>query len=357
MLDSLKWRSVKLGQPPGSLVYAGRKRDFEPSLALHTYSEAEYIETCVDPFGERPELPDDMTHLLSLIGVHEVDVVKRIGDWFGLHPLVQEDILNTSQRPKCSDGAYLDGTGAFMVLKNLTYDSDEMRLEEEQVSIVWGRNLILAFQEDENDAWDGVVQRIRRGKTRIRKGGAPYLAIAMLDTLFDRYYEALARISEQVESLESRLEAALDEENLRDIYRLKRVVLFLRNAILPARDIVEEFTRDDIEDIPPDVRPYLHDVRDHARQVAEGVTTLHDMLAGMLDLHISLAGMRMNNVMQLLTLIATIFIPLTFIAGVYGMNFRDMPELSQPWGYPAVLALMAVIGGGMVWYFARKKWL
>lgn len=353
MFEFLKWREIKAQQPPGTLAYAGRERGFTPSLLHFAYDENVLEETCLDPAGDRPDLSDGRTHFLLLSGVHHGQIVQHVGDWFGMHPLLLEDVMNTTQRPHID----LQDEGIFLVLRDVAFDPEEIRLHSQQVCLYQRDNTVLAFQEDESDRWEGVLARLRKGRGRMRAAGPEYLLIALLDAVVDRKYATLERIGDTAEELEDSLDEKPSEESLLQLYRLKREVIMLRNLTLPSRDILDKLGDPDEELLPPQVMPFLRDVHGHSVQVSDSVQTLHEILAGMLDVQISLQGMRMNNVMKLLTLIATIFIPLTFLAGIYGMNFRDMPELNWPWGYPVLLLIMLLVAVGMVYYFKRKNWL
>lgn len=353
MFDFLKWREVKAHQPPGTLAYAGRAHNFQPSLLHFAYDQYSLEETCLDPEGEMPVLVDGKTRLLLLSGVHSSAIVERVGQWFDIHQLLLEDIMNTTQRPHME----LQDDAIFLALRDVHFDSEEIRLQSQQVCLFREGNTVLAFQEDESPRWDGVLSRLRKGRGRMRGAGPDYLLIALLDAIIERKYLTLERMSVAAQDLEDRLDDKPTEDCLLELYRLKREVILLRNLTLPTRDILDKFGAPDEELVPPEVQPYLNDIRGHAAQVADAVQALHEILTGMLDVQISLQGMRMNSVMKLLTLIATIFIPLTFLAGIYGMNFVNMPELSWRFGYPALLMVMACVAGGMLMYFKSKDWL
>ncbi|MEF2145618.1 MAG: magnesium/cobalt transporter CorA [Desulfovibrionaceae bacterium] len=353
MFDFLRWREVKEHQPQGSLVYAGEERHFEPSLLHCTYDSQGLVETCLEIGGESPAFPADKTHFLMLTGVHDVATVARVGQWFGLHPLLLEDVLNTSQGPRLE---WLEDD-LFLTLRDVVFDPENIRLTSSQVSLFQSESLVLAFQEDDAPRWEGVLSRLRKGRGRMRSMGAPYLLITLLDALVDRQYAALGGMSAAAEAMEERLDERPTEESLLALYQLKREIIMLRNTVVPTKDILDKLADPAEEGVPPEILPFLNDVRGHAAQVTGAVHALHDILAGMLDLHLSLASMRMNGVMKLLTLIATIFIPLTFLAGIYGMNFDVMPELHWRYGYPLLMLAMAGVAGGMLYYFKRSRWL
>ncbi|WP_461208929.1 magnesium/cobalt transporter CorA [Desulfocurvus sp. DL9XJH121] len=354
MLDLFKQLGLRRDAAPGTLEYLGRSRSFTPSLTHLAYGPEGLEERVLDTAGEAPVLDFGRTHFLSLVGVHEPEVVRRVGGWFGLHPLILEDVVSGAQRPKLND----QGDARFVTLRNVIYQQGDKRLEEEQVSVLWGENYVLAFQESEDDAWAGVLARLRKGAPRIRAGGPQYLAVALFDALVDGAMDALGMLSAEVEELESRLAGRHEEEGLLEAYRIRRdCILLLRNVLLPTQEVLGALKRGEAEEITGEAAPYLEDVAEHALHAVEAAKVLHDVLGGIMDAHISLAGMRMNNVMRVLTVVATIFIPLTFVAGIYGMNFEFMPELKWRFGYFLCLGAMAVIGVGMLVYFARKRWL
>ena len=349
--------SDHVGQPPGTLVYVGPDKSFTPTITHFAYSENRFTETGLAP-GEPPDLPAESgpdsapTHLILCKGVHDADMVTRIAEWLDLHPLTVEDILNTTGRAKAE--ALEDGR-SFFVLKHVDFVENNA-LFTEQVSMVWSGDTVLLFQEGDSDLFGPVLQRLRTGRTRILTGGSDYLLIALLDCLVDRSFLTLSKLSEQVEILENQLLARPTEDNLMEIYRLKREVLFLLSALTPAQEVLTHLARESVEDVRETSKMFLRDVTDHALQVIEASRALHEVLGSMLSAHVSLAGLRMNRAMSVLTVVATIFIPLTFLAGVYGMNFTNMPELDWPWAYPALLGFMATLGLGLGIYFSRKKW-
>lgn len=348
-------RPEDVGRPPGTPVYVGPDKTFPTRITHLAYSADSLTETEPAP-GEAPDLPaepaDGQTHLVLCKGVHDADTVTRIAQWFDLHPLTVEDVLNTSSRSKAEA---LDDDSSFFVLKHVDF-LDDGALFNEQVSLIWSGNTVLLFQEGEGDLFGPVLHRIRKGRTRIRSGGSDYLVIALLDCLMDRAFLTLSKLSELIETLENHLLARPTEANLMEVYRLKREVTFLLSALTPVQEVLTHLARESPQEVKEDSRIFLRDVTDHTLQVIEASRTLHVALGSMLDAHVSLAGLRMNRAMSVLTVVATIFIPLTFLAGIYGMNFRHMPELEWPWAYPALLGLMAALGIGLWVFFSRKKW-
>ncbi|MBS3734717.1 MAG: magnesium/cobalt transporter CorA [Phycisphaerae bacterium] len=346
--------SRKRNLPPGTPVYVGAPRaepvritviDYDPDRA-----ELRAVDTPQDCFAYRD---NDSVTWINVDGVHEPQIVQALGRHFGLHPLVQEDILNTTQQPKCEDfGDYV-----CLFVKMLQWSDDADGITSEHVSLILGRGFVISFQQRSGDVFQAVRDRIRDNAGRIRTMGADYLAYALLDAVVDGYFAALEQRAERIESIEAELVERPTPTTLAHIHRLRREGLMLRRAVRPTREMTAALDRGGSALISPEVAPYLRDLYDHAVQVIDTAETFREMLTGMLDTYLSSQSNRMNEVMKVLTMIATIFIPLTFIAGIYGMNFQHMPELTRPWAYPAVLGVMAVITLAMLVWFRRKRWL
>jgi len=347
-----KKMSKKAGLPPGTLV-AEAAPDAPPvKITVIDYDENSYAEKEIEAATDC-RLPRDkqVTTWINVDGVHRAGVIEELGECFGLHPLVLEDIANNEQRPKTEDfGDYF-----FVVLKMLDYEGGEVATE--QVSVILGPNYVVSFQEREGDVFDTVRERIRNSKGRIRKAGPDYLAYALLDAVVDNYFIILEEIGEQVETLEEDLLRDPTPETLHSIHELKREMIILRKSVWPLREVVNALGRGDTPLIRETTRVFLKDVYDHTIQVIDAVETYRDVLSGMLDLYLSTVSNKMNEVMKVLTIIATIFIPLTFLAGVYGMNFRHMPELGWRWSYPAIWLVIVTLSLLMIFLFKRKKWL
>ncbi len=342
---------TKIGVPPGTLIHVGERKAEQVRIRFIFFNADSFeerdlaqVEECLG-YRDRPGII-----WIEIDGIHDTEVIETIGRSFGLHPLVQEDILNTGQRPKLED--YDDFL--FLVVKMLqTGSPGEIRAE--QVSLILGRTFVLSFQETEGDVFDQVRERLRTNKGRIRRLGADYLAYTLLDALVDIHFVILEDLDERIEELEDELVAAPGAATLHKIHQFKREMIFLRRSVWPLREVISAMQRQETL-VREETRVFLRDVYDHTIQVVETVETYRDVIAGMLDLYLSSLSFRMNEVMKVLTIIATIFIPLTFIAGVYGMNFEWMPELHWRWAYPTLWVLMAAIAGGMVVYFRKKKW-
>ena len=355
MPGTTKKRSSKQGLPPGSLVYVGDKpHDKTLKITVIDYDEHTLDERTFDDvtqcfvFKDKPSVT-----WINIESVHLAGVLERLGECYGFHPLVLEDIMNTEQRPKVEDfGEYM-----YLVLKMLTYDGASAALASEQVSVIFGPNYVISFQEGiEGDAFEPIRERIRSGKGRIRGQGADYLAYSLMDAIVDKYFTVLEGVGERIETLEQELLTKPDNQSLATLHALKREMLFLRKIAWPLREVISNLQKSDSALIGEHTRLYFRDVYDHVIQIIDTIETFRDMLSGLLDVYLSSVSNRMNEVMKVLTVIATIFIPLTFIAGVYGMNFKYMPELEWPWGYPLIWAVMLGAAAGMLYYFRRKKW-
>jgi magnesium transporter len=354
MAKAVGKRSKKTGFSPGSLIHVGERRIEKARIKVIDYDgekvlekEVREVEECF-PFRETSTVT-----WINVDGVHDPELVEKLGGYFGLHPLILEDIMNTSQRPKMEDL----GDTIYVVLQMIEFGNHKQEISTEQMSLVFGKNFVLSFQERPGDTFDPVRERIRKGKGRIRKMGPDYLAYALIDAVVDDYFIVLEKMGERIEDLEDELVANPKKETLHKIHALKREMIFLRKSVWPLREVISRQERAESPLIRKTTGIFLRDVYDHAIQVIDNIETFREMLSGMLETYLSSISNRMNEVMKVLTIIATIFIPLTFIAGVYGMNFRFMPELEWRWGYFLILGVMVAIGIAMAIYFKRKKWL
>lgn len=350
----IKKRSKKAGLPPGTLVHIGEKKAEMLKISVMDYDEAHFQEREIKTIEECFAFKNAPTVTwINIDGLHQVEILEKLGECYGFHPLVLEDILNTDQRPKMEDyGDYL-----YIVLRMLNYNDKSSEIETEQVSLILGPNFVFSFQEKEGDVFDPVRERIRNGKGRIRKMGADYLAYALLDSIVDNYFMIMEKLGETIEFLEEELVTQPVPETLQTIHQLKRELIFLRKAVWPLREVISGLERGELVLVKETTRIYLRDVYDHTIQVIDTIETFRDMISGMLDIYLSSVSNRLNSVMKVLTIIATIFMPLTFIAGIYGMNFKFMPELEWQWGYPMVWLLVVVISVFMLIYFKKKRWL
>jgi len=350
----IKRRSKKVGLPPGTLVHIGEKKAEKVRISIVDYDEAQFqekeaktVEECF-PFKDKPTVT-----WINIDGLHDVEVIEKIGKHFGFHPLLLEDILNTDQRPKMEDfESYI-----FIVLKMLYYDQEEHEIKAEQVSLIFGSNFVISFQEREGDVFNFVRERIRNAKGRVRKAGADFLAYALIDAIVDNYFIVLEKIEEKIEDVEEELVTNQTPETLQTIHHLKREMIFLRKSVWPLREVISVLERGESVLIHESTGIYLRDVYDHIIQVIDSIETFREMISGMFDIYLSGVSNKLNEVIKVLTIIATIFIPLTFIAGIYGMNFEYMPELGWRWGYPVVWIFIVAVVITMLVYFRRKKWI
>jgi magnesium transporter len=349
-----KKTSKMVGLPPGTPVYIGDKVVGEVKIRLMDYDETHFqekevktIEECF-PFKETPTVT-----WINIDGVHQADIIEKIGKQFDIHPLILEDIMNTEQRPKIEDfEKYL-----FIVLKMLYTNNKNGEIQSEQVSLVVGPNYVISFQEKEGDVFDPIRERIRTGKGRVRRMGPDYLAYALIDAIVDNYFVVLEKVGEKIEDVEELLIMDPSPQVLKEIHSLKRKLLFLRKSVWPLREVINILERGECSLVKKATIIFLRDVYDHTIQVIETIEVYREMLSEMIDAYLSSISNKTNEIVKVLTIIATIFIPLTFIASIYGMNFTWMPEIEWPEGYHMVLVVMAIIGVMMIVYFRRKKWI
>jgi magnesium transporter len=347
-------RSEKTGLPPGTLVHIGHAKAERVVMHLLDYDAERLQEKQVERVEEvEPLRGGDGILWLDVSGLHDADLLGKIGQLFGLHPLLMEDVLNTEQRPKLEDyDDYL-----FVVLKRLHYHRRSGQVMAEQVSLVLGQRFVLSFRETEGSLYEPVRQRIRGTKGRLRRLGPDFLVHALIDGVVDEYFGVVEAIGEEIEQLEEQILDRPTPVAMRSLHRLKGELIALRKSVWPLREVISGLDRCDSELLTQALDVYLRDVYDHTIHVVDTVETYRDLLSGMLDVYLSALSNRMNEIMKVLTIISTIFIPLTFIAGVYGMNFKYMPELEWHWGYFGVMGLMLAIALGLLALFRRKRWL
>jgi magnesium transporter len=347
--------SRKIGLSPGTLVHLGRRMADEVRIeVLHCAGEGALARQTVDNVDQLAAYhhADGLTWV-DVNGIHDVKVIGRIGELFGLHSLLLEDVVSAHQRPKFET----HGEHLFLVLKMLLHNEETDELEMEQVSVVIGQGFVLTFQERERDTFDPVRRRLADPATRVRQHGADFLAYALVDTIVDNYFAVLEWLGDRIEDIEDRLIESPDPTTLREVYDLKRSLVELRRVVWPLRDALNAMSRGDAPLIKPGTLPYLRDVQDHTLRVIDTIETYRDMAVTLVEMYMSGASHRLNEVMRVLTVIATIFIPLTFIVGVYGMNFDRLPELHWWWAYPVLWVIMLTIAGGMVGFFRRRGWI
>ncbi|MCW5317136.1 magnesium/cobalt transporter CorA [Nostoc sp. KVJ3] len=332
-----------------------------PIIFLIDYSQTNFIrEQMTIPEDCVPYLEMDSISWVDVQGLGSQDILQRLGKVFKLHPLVLEDIVNVPERPKIEDyEEQLLFISRMVVPKEKTCG-----FYSEQVSLILGKNYLLTVQEEpEHDCFEGVRSRIEKSKGIIRKQGADYLAYAVLDAIIDGFFPVLELYGERIEELEEEVIVKPNPQTLQNIYQIRRELLQLRRAIWPQRDAINSLIRDGSDLISEEVRIYLRDCYDHTVQVMDMVETYRELASGLMDVYLSAVSNKMNEIMKVLTVVSTIFIPLTFVAGIYGMNFNtekspyNMPELNWYWGYPVCLAVMVAIALGLLFFFWQRGWL
>lgn len=341
-----------VGKAPGSLIYTGVQKDSPVTMSVIRYNSDDYKKFKIESVSEASsEKQTEQVSWININGIHDTKIIESIGKDFGLHSLLLEDILNIEQRPKIEQ--YDDNIVVFFKMLYLT----DGKLDIEPISIVLGPNYLISFQEREGDIFDNVRQRIENSHGRIRKRGADYLLFALMDAVIDNYFIVMEEIAERLELLEDRLFEDSDEELLYELQQYRKEIVRMRRSIYPLREVVGRLDRSQYEIIAEDTERFFRDLYDHTIQIIETIETFKETVSSLKDVYMTGVSNRMNEIMKVLTLIATIFIPVTFVAGVYGMNFDHMPELHWEYGYPAAWILMIIMGVGMFVYFKRKKWL
>ena len=349
----IRKRGKKVGAAPGTLIHIGAINTGDTRISRILYSPTNLEEATLTQATEcAPPAAQSGLAWFNIDGLHHAEVIKELGGIFTLHPLIMEDILNTDHRPKIEvHDDYL-----YIVLKMLQFRDDSRSITIEQISLIIGDNYVLSFQERAGDVFDGVRERLRTGR-RIRQMGADYLAYALIDAIVDNYFLILEKLGDAIEDLEQELIDNPTPATLHTIHHFKREMLLLRKAVWPLREVLSSLSRDEDVVSNSEIRLFLRDVYDHSIHIMDNIDTLRDMLTGLLDLYVSSVSQRMNEIMKVLTIFASIFMPLTFIAGVYGMNFEYMPELAVPWAYPLVLLIMLGVSGGLILFFKWRNWL
>ncbi|WP_020403262.1 magnesium/cobalt transporter CorA [Gracilimonas tropica] len=344
----------KPGQAPGTLHFTGEKRLEHITMNLYDYDVDQLGEYDITEIEEsKPYLESPSKTWVNVCGLHDVEKLKHIWSYFELHPLIQEDIIHTNQRAKIEE--YPEHM--FFVLRMMSFVEETGDLNVEQVSIVLSKNSVLSFQEDDFPIFEPVLHRLRNSAPRLRKEGPDYLAYALIDTVVDHYFKVMEKLGDEIEILEEKILEDFDDTIPEQIHALRRKLIYFRKALWPLRDSLNTLLREESHLINEENKIYYRDVHDHLVQIIDGLENYRDMVLGMLDMYMSQVSNKMNEVMKVLTIIATIFIPLTFIAGIYGMNFQYMPELSVRWAYPAVWVVMISATVVMIYYFRKKNWI
>ncbi len=350
----IKRSSKKAGMSPGTLVHVGEQKIDKARITAVNYDqdrlEEKELIRIEDSFAYKDSPP---VSWINIDGLHDVELIEKVGTHFNIHSLTLEDIVHTGQRPKVEDFEdYI-----YLVFKMLKFDETTGHIASEQVSLILGSRYLISFQEAEGDVFNFVRERIRKGRMRIRKSGPDYLAYALIDAAVDHYFLILEKIGEKVEQFEDRLHSEPTPEILQNIHNLKREILYFRKQVWPIREVLNTWQKTESALVQETNKIFISDVYDHTIQVIDTIESFRDIISGMMDLYLSTVSNKMNEVMKVLTIIATIFIPLTFVAGIYGMNFKFMPELEWKWSYLVLWILLIVIFLSMLSFFKRKKWL
>jgi magnesium transporter len=344
----------RVGLSPGTLLHIGERRLETAQLELISYTPEQITRQehlTADASLEGCRQPG--VHWVNLLGIHDIPLMEKLGSGFGLNTLALEDLLNTEHRPKAENF----GDSLLMIFKVLSFDEATSRLASEQVSIALTAGAVLSIQEQPGDVFDGVRERLNSPRGRHRQRGADYLAYSLVDSVVDSYFPVLERLGEVLTDIEEELADRPQRATLQRIHALKRDLMVVRKAVWPLREVVSGLEREGSELIEERTIPFLRDLYEHLVQIIDTVEIYRDSVSGLLDLYLSSVSQRTNEIMKVLTVVATIFIPLTFLVGVYGMNFQYMPELAWRWGYPVLWLLMLTCAGGMLIAFWRKKWL
>jgi magnesium transporter len=355
---SVPTRAGKSGMPPGSVVHVGNPKSTTSIINAALYSNSEFFALTDTSIEEAIKLalqadPQSGKYAwINIDGLGNLSLLQQLGEAFSIHPLVLEDISNTSQRPKAEHYENY----SFIVLRSYTI-SAKHSIESEQVSVILGDRVLITIQEKAGDAFYKISERLKNPETRLRINAPDYLAYTVLDTVVDGYFSVLELFGSRLEDIEAEIVESPNDKSLKQLYREKRLALELRRSIWPVRELLLGLERSDSKFVSANIRLFLRDVYSHVVECIDTLEIYREMLSGLLDIYLSSQSNRLNEVMKVLTVITTIFMPLTFIAGVYGMNFENMPELSSTWGYPLVMLAMLAIGLSMYIAFCRKKWI
>ncbi len=360
MRKLFKKQSRKVGLPPGTLIHVGDIKSSFVKMKRIEYNAFDFKEEQIQEIRECAYSPvNQYITWINIDGLHKTELIHDIGRQYGIHSLVLEDILNTNHRPKMDDyDDYIHFTLRLLLPPERGFDLERrFDIVKEQVSIILGKRFVLTFQEKESSIFDPVIDRLKKSKGLFRNAGTDYLTYTLMDTIVDSYFYTLEKIGDELEDLEEELVDNPSENTLNKIHRMKNEIIILSRSIRPVREMIIALRKSDSPLIQEETHVFLKDLYDHIIQIIDIIESYRDMLTGMLDVYLSHVSLRLNEIMKVLTIFASIFIPLTFIVGIYGMNFRYMPELKWDWSYPAVWLIMIALTVGMLFYFKRKKWL
>ena len=350
-----KHRRIKQsGLPPGSVIFTGHKKIDKVLIEYLQYDSASLSEKSLDNQENIIfyQSPDEQVDWYDIRGLHDTTLLESIGETFSIHPLVLEDIADINQRPKFEDYE----TGIFIIIRALEFDEKEFKIKTEQLALFFRKGLLFSFQERETDIFAPIRHRIKAKYGKIRSRGADYLAYALLDAVTDNYFHVLDKVEEVIEDIEDGLLNKPDNNLKSRIHNLKKELLIIRKSISPLREAISRFSKSENENIDESTLLYVRDLYDHTIQVMDMVENYRDVINGLQDLYISEISFKMNQVMQVLTVVTTIFVPLSFLTGLYGMNFEYIPELHYQNGYFVLWGSMLLIALGLLYYFKRKNW-
>lgn len=351
MLENLKNAQNKIGLAPGTLTYSGETKIDKILIELIEYDENHYEQYEFETFEAlRQTTNSNYKRWINIKGLHDIEILKKIGQCFNLNTLTVEDVLNTATLPKIEFfEAYI-----FILLKDSMYTGEELSIN--QVSIIIGSDFVITFQETDENIFKEIKNRLMKNAV-FQKRGVSYLGYTIMDLVIDTEFKTLYSIGENIEKLEGILLSNPDPSTVNEIHNLKNTILTFRSLIRPLRNLVSLFEKEESDLIKDDLKAYIRDINDHVVQLSEITEIYRETVSHLMDIYLSSANNRMSEVMKVLTIIATIFIPLTFLAGIYGMNFKYMPELEWPYGYHTLLCIMCLVFFGMLIYFRKKKWL
>ena len=344
-----------LGNAPGTLIYTGEEKDFEAYVECLHFSKDDVVTPYVKKASEwqREDKPNH-NEWLNFVGIHDQVLFEKVAKSYEIDPLWLEDILNTNQYPKLETNA----DSFFVTLKMLRFDEEKKKVISEQLSIVVWQDLLISFQENPGDVFDNVRHRLQNEIYRIRKRGTDYLAYALLDAIVDNYFLVIEQFGITIETMEEGILTKTKDKNILDsIYTHKREINFLRRQLRPVMEIIYSFEKTELNFIKRSTTPYFADLKDHVNQMIDSIELYHALLNDLLSLHDSLSNQKLNETMKVLTIFSVVFIPLTFLAGIYGTNFENLPELKYDWAYSAFWGVEIFIAIMMLWYFKRKDWL
>lgn len=354
MLRFMKKRSSKIGLPPGEAVYIGKSCLWTPQWRIIDF-DADNLEECETSETSHIASYQEKSTVtwIDVSGIHRVEAIKKLSDIFKWHALVVEDVVNTDHPCKLEEyGDYI-----FLVLKMIRFDESTKQIDKEQISVIFGLNYVATFREKKDELWKPIINRLRFSKGRIRRMGADYLAYVIVDLVVDYYFEVLEKLGLEIEDLEDELIRSPQKIMMNHIHSINKELLLFRKTVWPLREVAARMAAGEHDLIQDTTLPFMRDLHDHVIQVIDTGESFREVIANLLNLYMSQISNRMNEIMKVLTIFAAIFIPLTFMAGVYGMNFDHMPELHAPYGYPILLGAMLAVTGGMLYFFRRKNWL